>query len=67
MISFSKPTNFNGAELINELEAAGVEIPRVNNEPAWPVDDMSGLIWLQIDQSNKDIAQEVLAAHNGTI
>jgi hypothetical protein len=67
MISFSRPTNLNGAELIDELEAAGVSIPRVNNEPIWPVDDMSGLIWLQIDESDKDIAKEVLAAHNGTI
>jgi len=61
MIQFNKPTNLNGAELLAELNAAGVVI----TEP--PFDDAQGNIWLDIKETDKTKATQIVAAHNGTI
>jgi len=61
MISFSKPTNLNGTELLAELNAGGVAITQS------PVIDGAGDFWLDIAESNKAKATPIVAAHNGTI
>lgn len=61
MIKFNKPTNLNGAELLTELNNAGVAITQS------PFDDAQGSIWLQIAEADKAKANPVVAAHNGTM
>ena len=63
MIAFIKPENLNGEELRNELIAAGVLISF--DHEAVSADDNSNL-WLQIDLKDKQKAETVVAAHNGT-
>jgi hypothetical protein len=60
MIKFDKPQNLNGAELIAELNAAGVEI----NEP--PFLDGNGEFWIDVKLADKAKAGTIVAAHNGT-
>ena len=61
MIQFNKPTNLNGTELLEELNAAGVAI----TQP--PFDDAQGSIWLEIAEADEAKANSILAAHNGTV
>ena len=61
MISFTKPHNLNGAELMDELNAAGITI----TEP--PLSNNDGLIWLDILETDKAKATPIVAAHNGTM
>ena len=61
MITFTKPKNLNGSELLDELIAAGVTI----TQP--PYLDGEGVLWLDIDAKDKDKAKPVLAAHNGNM
>jgi hypothetical protein len=60
MIQFNKPVNLNGAQLLDELNAAGVVI----TEP--PVLDGNNILWLQINSNNTDKATEIVLTHNGT-
>ena len=60
MIKFDKPQNLNGAELIANLNAAGVAI----NEP--PLIDGNGDFWLDIKSADEAKTATVVAAHNGT-
>jgi hypothetical protein len=60
MIQFNKPTNLNGTELLEELNAAGVII----TQP--PFDDAKGSIWLEIAKADEAKAKPVVAAHDGT-
>ena len=60
MIQFNKPTNLNGTELLEELNAAGVVI----TQP--PFDDAQGSIWLEIAKADEAKAKAVVAAHDGT-
>ena len=60
MISFTKPTNLNGTELLAELNAGGVSItesPRIDGD---------GVFWLEIAEADKAKATPIVAAHNGT-
>ena len=60
MISFTKPTNLNGTELLAELNAGSVSItesPRIDGD---------GLFWLEIAEADKAKATSIVAAHNGT-
>jgi hypothetical protein len=60
MISFTKPTNLNGTELLAELNAGDVSVtesPRIDGE---------GIFWLEIAESDKGKATPIVAAHNGT-
>lgn len=59
MIKFDKPENLNGAELLNELNVAGIKI----TEP--PLIDGNGEFWLDISNKDKSKAESVVAAHNG--
>ena len=63
MIKLNKPTNLNGTELRQELNAAGVKI---SNEPSSLKDD-NGDLWLDIADKDEAKAQVVVNAHNGTI
>ena len=61
MIQFNKPTNLNGAELLQELNAGGVTI----DTP--PTSDGNNLLWLDIAAKDESKAASVVAAHNGTM
>jgi predicted ATPase with chaperone activity len=63
MIKFDKPTNLNGAELLDELAAVGVIV----NAKTSPVIDGNGDFWLDIPLSEKTKAEPIVAAHNGTL
>jgi hypothetical protein len=64
MIQFTKPTNLNGAELRNELNANGVAI---SNDPFSVKLEGEGSLWLDIAEVDKAKATPIVAAHNGTI
>jgi hypothetical protein len=61
MKKFIKPTNLNGAELLNELNNAGIAI----TEKA--VVDGNGDLWLDVSDKDKSAAEVIVVAHNGTI
>jgi hypothetical protein len=63
MIQFQVPTNLNGAELRQELNAGGVFIS--NDTFAIILDDEKNLC-LDIAEVDKDKAAVIVAAHNGT-
>jgi hypothetical protein len=63
MITFTQPENLNGAELRAELNAVGVAIS--DNAEAVSIDENGALI-LDIDETKKDLALKIVAAHNGT-
>jgi hypothetical protein len=56
MTTYPKPENLNGAELIAELAAAGIEVNRVQ-------DNGDNTITLQ---TNDLKAEAIIAKHNGT-
>lgn len=64
MIEFTKPANLNGAELLNELAAIGVNLDPFEQAPSI---DGNGKLWLDISSDNKEKVQKVLDAHNGTV
>jgi len=59
MISYDKPSNFEGVQFCEELEAAGVSI----NKDTSPIIDGNGNFWLDIDAKDAQKAQDVLNAH----
>lgn len=61
MIQFTKPVNLNGAELVEELKAAGVQVSD------FPTVDGSDILWLDIQSKDEAKASSVVEAHNGTI
>ena len=64
MIKFNKPSNLNGTELRQELNAAGVAI---TDKPSSVKSDANGNLWLDIADKDEAKAQVVVDAHNGTI
>jgi hypothetical protein len=60
MIQFTKPTNLNGTELLDELNSVGVSVTGL------PVIDDNGNFWLNIAESDVTAATSIVAAHNGT-
>ena len=64
MIQFTKPTNLNGTELRQELNAAGVSISDDFNSVS--VNGVGELL-LDIKEVDKAKASAIVAAHNGTI
>jgi hypothetical protein len=60
MIKFIKPLNLNGAELLQELNAAGVVV--TTN----PMIDGDGNLWLDITEADQAKTTPIVAAHNGT-
>ena len=63
MISFTKPENLNGKELVEQLNAVGINI----NTKTSPFDDAQGNLLLDIAEADKTKAASIVAAHNGTI
>lgn len=61
MIKFNKPTNLNGTELVNELESAGITVNDL------PFVDGNDDLWLDISDEDKAQAEQIVAAHNGTV
>ena len=61
MIKFIKPVNLNGAELLNELKQAGIDVIGL------PVVDGNNDFWLDIAEADKAKATPIVAAHNGTL
>ena len=60
MLKFIKPLNLNGAELLQELNEAGVVV--TTN----PMLDGDGCLWLDAAEKDKTKATEIVANHNGT-
>jgi len=60
MIKFNKPINLNGAELLQELNNAGVVISRP------PLIDGNGDFWLDVSEEDKTVTASIVEAHNGT-
>jgi hypothetical protein len=65
MISFVKPTNLDGAVLIEELEANGIEVQAYLVNVKCPIIDGSGVLWLDIKDTDESAAQAVLDNHQG--
>jgi hypothetical protein len=63
MQTFTKPTNLNGAELRQELNAAGITISNEKNAVQLDGD----ILFLDIAKKDADAAEAIVAAHNGTI
>ena len=64
MIKLNKPTNLNGTELRQQLNAAGVKI---SDEPSSVKEDAEGNLWLDIANKDESKAKSVVASHDGTI
>ena len=64
MITFNKPTNLNGSQLRQELNAGGVSITDDYNSVQ--VDGNDNLL-LDIAETDKSKATLIVAAHNGTV
>ena len=64
MIKFDKPTNLNGAELLDELAAVGIVLDK---DLQSPVIDGNGDFWLDVSELDKTKAEPIVAAHNGTL
>jgi hypothetical protein len=62
MATFTTPTNLNGTELRAELNAAGVKISDSYNAVIVSGDDLI----LDIAAKDKDKAEAIVSAHNGT-
>lgn len=60
MITFTKPQNLNGKELLDELLAVGVVVQGL------PTDDGAGNLILNIASKDEAKAASVVSAHNGT-
>jgi hypothetical protein len=56
---FTKPINLNGAELRAELAAMNIFIDRITIEA-------DGQLNIDIDAKDKNTAETIIAAHNGT-
>ena len=64
--SFNKPENLDGAILIAELVEAGIEIKKDNKgKYEAPRLDGEGVLWIDIAESDYELAQEIVASHNG--
>jgi hypothetical protein len=61
MIQFTKPKNLNGAELLDQLNAAGVSITDS------PYIDENQNFWLNVKESDKVKAASIVSSHNGTM
>jgi hypothetical protein len=63
MITFTKPANLNGKELVEQLNVAGIDI----NTDTSPFDDGQGNLLLDIATTDEAKAKAIVAAHNGTV
>lgn len=71
MIAFDKPSDLNGAKLIEELLAAGVEVIGIDDlahlGKTPPTIDGNGKLVLSIADKDKNKAQSVISAHDPNI
>lgn len=65
MQSFTKPAKLNGATLIEELEAAGIEVQANGIGIKCPSLDSDNTLWLDIAVSDKDAAEAIINNHKG--
>ena len=61
MKTFNKPSNFNGAELVEELLAVGIH----TDTTKFPICELNNL-YLDVTDEEYETAAAVVAAHNGT-
>ena len=61
MIKFEKPANLNGIELVQELNAQGIQVDDK------PFVDANNDLWLAISKSDEQKAKDVVKSHNGTV
>lgn len=61
MKTFTKPKNFNGTELVEELAAVGI----FTDTTKFPICELNNL-YLDVSDEEYDMAATVVAAHNGT-
>lgn len=61
LIKFDKPENLDGGKLVEELAAEDIVV----NQRTSPRLDGDGSFWLDIDESKKEEAEAIVAAHNG--
>ena len=61
MITFIKPTNLNGTELLAELKSSGIDVV------GSLIDDAQGNLLLDIKKADQEKAKAIVDAHNGTI
>lgn len=65
MIQFNLPAKLNGATLIEELNAAGVQVSINESYGVACPTIWEGKLWLDINEKDKAKAESVVAAHNG--
>jgi aspartokinase len=59
MIKITRPVNLNGAELLDELAAAGINVTGI------PMLDGNNELWIDIKESDAVKAEAVAKKHNG--
>jgi hypothetical protein len=59
MTKFDLPNNFNGEQLVNEIEAKGITIDR----SVLPLVDGNGEFWLPVAESDYDAVLDVIKKH----
>jgi hypothetical protein len=59
MLQFTKPTELNGEQLINELNDAGIKTSKI------PLVDGNGDLWLDVAEKDKSKAETIVNAHVG--
>jgi len=59
MIQFTQPKSLNGAQLVEELETAGVAVT------GRPSIDGDGVLWLNVPTKDKAKAETIVGAHVG--
>lgn len=65
MIEFNLPIKLDGAILIEELNAVGIEVAVNESYGVACPTIWEGKLWLDIDEKDKAKAESVVAAHNG--
>jgi hypothetical protein len=60
MIQFNLPKNLNGAELLDELKAASIDVDGL------PFIDENGNFWLGVKENDKAKTEAIVKTHNGT-
>lgn len=64
MIEFNLPAKLNGTTLIEELNAAGVQVAINQSYGVACPTIWEGKLWLDIDAKDKAKAESVVASHN---
>ena len=67
MKKFNIPAKLNGAELIDELIQAGVNLPETKGayKNVKPPMIMDGFLWLDVSNSDESLTKQIVEAHDG--